>query len=376
VCSRIATLASKCTLLSLGATVMNPLDPNSPLVCAIGQPQYTKFLLRNFFFRPPTHTLPDMPSGGPVRTERSVHSLEQMWSIIGQSPRSSILFKGMLNESTLTVLHNKFTSAKGRKKFPAKSFGSGDRSYFSTGETRKRKTASVKEIADGTVRSHYLGFLPLGFGQKVLDLRSRRAINDISFASNGETGTITTPNHGHWPTDSVSFQVAGKKIWLLQDPDDLHFVGSQLVATKEGAVQYSAKRVKSLSRMKYAVVERGDALYFPNYALHMVYTLEGMNLMITMNYLNIQKAFHIQPLVTLQMVLSFAVSKGMGMVAAYFQGTMRIDYGQHSAQSPHTMAINKWGSNVKTTRDERLYAYLHCLGSAISPQARAGCGNA
>lgn len=229
--SRVATRAAKCTLWSLTALVLNPLDPNSPLVCVMDRPEFTHFLLRHFSFHPTTHSLPELPSGGAVRIA-TVSTFEQMWSIIEQSPRSSILFKGLLNESTLTTLLGGFRrSTKAVFKPPRLNRNS---SYFSSGISRNslNKQTTVKEIVDGTMPNHHIGFVPLGHRRDLLntntnapsahpqkDKKTRKAINDISFAAYGQSATITTPNHGHWATDSVSLQVAGRKIWLLQDPD-------------------------------------------------------------------------------------------------------------------------------------------------------------
>jgi hypothetical protein len=138
-------------------------------------------------------------------------------------------------------------------------------------------------------------------------------------------------------------------------------------------VQFSARSIKSLAKTKYAIVEPGDILYFPNYASHMVYTMEGPNLMATMNYMNLQKAFNINTFVTLQMVLSFIASKGVDMAGSFLQGKFHIEHGQHNTHSPHAQTINLWGSNLETQRDELLHSYLRCIGSAKDTLARAEC---
>ena len=103
---------SRCSLIFVAVLVLNPLDLNSPIVSLCDNQNYTNFLMRKFFSFPSHHPLKGLPSGGPVRTVTNISDFASLWEIVKASPKESILFKGVLNTTTLSKLTKFFLSQK------------------------------------------------------------------------------------------------------------------------------------------------------------------------------------------------------------------------------------------------------------------------
>jgi hypothetical protein len=236
---KLVAATARCTIIFFSASVLNPLDPNSPLVVLIDSESYTNFLMTHFFCLPTSHHLAEMPSGGPVKTVHGTNSFDDMWKIIEDAPQTSVLFKGALNATTQTHLRDFFMSQQ-KRRFPAVKYDDRYSSFHSMPFLGNRSKKRIPDIIHGkqaSARDWYLNFVPLGQGKLHEQIAAPPgSIMDTSFVSHGSMARITTAVHGNWPGDTVSMQVEGRKVWMILDPEHLHTIASHVVAVPEVGV--------------------------------------------------------------------------------------------------------------------------------------------
>mmetsp|Transcript_92934 Transcript_92934/g.200971 ORF Transcript_92934/g.200971 Transcript_92934/m.200971 type:complete len:385 (+) Transcript_92934:44-1198(+) len=100
-----------------------------------------------------------------------------------------------------------------------------------------------------------------------------------SFISNLDQDSITAPFHANGLTDSMAYQVMGKKTWVFLPPPtwvDL------MQGTAAAAALFVKRSPPAGSKPEAYVVttEPGDVLFFPNCWGHSVYTYAGPNLLL------------------------------------------------------------------------------------------------
>lgn len=277
-----------------------------------------------------------------VTTLHGHYSEQEVLKLVKDNPYSSVLIKSFLTKDVAEDLMYKFKSITANKNYSLlnDSANVDDRlgGIFSSGlhvngdpwadfnSGRRRLVQSdLSGILNGSAKDVYGAFVPIGERsmQNLVNWTSRKfAPVAPSFFGFFTKRFVTTPIHGHWPADTLTLQLAGRKQYILIDPFDMKATLSEqrisLHSAGAGGVYYPNLKVdkKLTGRLQIVNAEPGDLLYFPTYTAHTVVSDPGLNVMTALQLMTL-KAFKIHPWKTLQAGIYFAVDNTYKRIRAY-----------------------------------------------------------
>jgi hypothetical protein len=118
---------------------------------------------------------------------------------------------------------------------------------------------------------------------------------DTNFMSNFPRDVIASPIHASPTAHSYSFQLVGKKMWLLMSPEDMesyHAINTPSTMIMKGSeAEYFMKKAS----IPYVLQEEGDFFFFPVNVGHAVLTMEGPNVMLNLRQVAVLDSFKRQP---------------------------------------------------------------------------------
>lgn len=135
-----------------------------------------------------------------------------------------------------------------------------------------------------------------------------------SFISNLEHDAITAPFHANGLTDSMAYQLMGKKTWVFL-PADTYVEMMQGTAASSALFVKRSPPVDTKPEAWVVTTIPGDVLFFPNCWGHSVYTYSGPNLLLNFRKI-VPMNFLRQPVIWISTVMEYFLTSSHNLDVA------------------------------------------------------------